>query len=217
MESGNLLVGMVCLAVALVLGYTAGRWTAPEDAAVEAASARQGDASEHGQTRLDREQLEQHVAFLEGELALQRLRKQTLEYELYGEPIPWPEDVLPEYEPGWFRENFRKAVEQCAPDVEIVGFDCSEPPCLVHLRGGQEGWRDRLINECPGWVDHYGSAVSSASGTVDCGGGVEERYQIVGPHREQPWGDGPDAKENQGKRWDQRIEQARFDWECAGE
>jgi len=202
---------MVCLAVVLVLGYTAGRWTAPEDTAVETAS-----AGEHGQARTDREQLEQHVAFLEEELALQRLRKQTLEYELYGEPIPWPEDVPPEYEPGRFRENFRQAVEQCAPDVEIVGFDCSEPPCLVHLRGGQEGWRDRLIDECPGWADHYGSAVFSASGSVECSGGIEERYQIVGPQREQPWGDGPDAAENQDRRRDQRVEQARFDWECAG-
>ncbi len=232
MESGNLIFGMVGLVVALVLGYLAGRWTAPEDAAVEAAiagdateaaeagsaaaSARRGDMGERGQTRMDRQQLEQHIAHLEGELALQRLRKQILEHELYGEPIPWPDDVPPEHEPGWFRENFRQAVEQCAPDVEIVGFDCSEPPCLVHLRGGEDGWWNRLINECPGWVDHYGSTVSAASGSVDCSGGAEERYQIVGPHSEKPWGDGRDAEENQGKRWDQRVERARFDWECAG-
>lgn len=234
MESGNLLFGMACLLVAVVLGFLVGRWTAPEDAgpSADGAASLDGDGPTgqgtrstattarrgggRGQPQLTPEELEQHVAFLEGELALQRLRKQTLEVELYGEPILWPEQVPEEHRPEWFRDNFLQAVEECAPDVEVVGFDCSEPPCLVHLRGGGDGWWDRLINGCPGWVDHYGNTVSSASGSVDCGGGVEERYQIVGPQREQPWSDGPDAVENQRKRWDQRVEQATFDWECAG-
>jgi hypothetical protein len=215
MEPGNLMIGMVSLLVAVVLGYLIGSWTAPDDTSVDA-TGRRGTPPERERSRMDRAQLEEHVAFLEGELALQRLRKQTLEDELYGEPIQWPEDVPRQYDPGRFRDNVRQAVEDCAPDVEVVGFDCSEPPCLVHLRGGGDGWGDRLINGCPAWVDPYGSGASTASGTVDCGGGTEERYQIVGPHREQPWGDGPDAGENQRKRWEQRVEQARFDWECAG-
>ncbi len=234
MESGNLLFGMVCLLVAVVSGFMVGRWTAPDvDETVEegaadldgggstgrgmTSSARPGaDGDRSEPSRLTRGELQQHVAFLEGELSLQQLRKQTLEYELYGEPIPWPEQVPEDFQPEAFQANVRGAVEECAPDVEVVGFDCSEPPCLVHLRGGDEGWWNRLINECPGWVDRYGSTVSSSSGSLDCPGGTTERYRIVGPYREQPWSEGPDAEANQGKRFGQRVEQAKFEWECTG-
>jgi len=209
------MVGMASLVVAVVLGYLIGTWTAPDDAPVEPADAGEQTASPRrgdpiGSSGMDRAQLEAHLAFLEGEVAMQRLRAQTLEHELFGEPVPWPDEVPREHEPSEFRANVRQAVEECAPDVEIVGFDCGEPPCLVHLRGGDEGWWDRLINRCPRWVDPYGDAVSRASGTADCGGGSEERYEIVGPTLEQP-----DAGQDGARRWEQRVERARFEWECA--
>jgi len=221
MDSRMLWIGMVSLALVLVLGYMLGHWTAPDrpdDSPEESAAGDKRSVRRPAGGTLDpgTSQQEQRVAQLEGELALQKLRKETLEYELYGEPIPWPEETPEKYEPKWFEDNLRRAVEECAPDVEIVGIECSEPPCLVLLREGERGWRDRLINECPGWVDHYGSSVSSSMGSLECAGGGEERYNIIGPSTVGWLDQDPETKQNRKKRWTQRVEEARFNWECAG-
>jgi len=220
MDSRMLLFGIVSLAVVLTLGYVLGRWTAPdrgdgERSAGEEAADRARPASGAAAVATGGEDLAQEIARLEGDLALQKLRKETLEHELYGEPLAWPEEIPERYEPDWFQENFRQAVAACAPDVEIVGFDCSEPPCLVQLRGGDDGWWDRLINECPGWADLYGTRVGSASGSIECAGGGEERYRILGPGVAGWLDDDPEAKENRRKRWAQRTEEIRYHWVCA--
>lgn len=155
-------------------------------------------------------ELELKVRLLE-----EMLQAQVVEYE--GSAIPWPDDLPEDFEPDGFRRNLRLAVEECAPDVELVGFDCSEPPCLAQLRASDSDWWDRLVNRCPHFTDHYGNAVASASGRAVCADGSTESMQLLGwswsaVEETHPLDD--EARINFGKRFQARIEENQRAWPC---
>lgn len=163
------------------------------------------------------------IAELEAESRLLHALLENQETETNGTPIPWTNDLTRDYLPAAFERNLREAVATCAPDVEIVGFECSEPPCLAMLRpsgpayGDEPTWYDRLVNNCPAWVDHYTSSVSGANGSVECPGGTEEPYHLLGwsytladPDRVFT----REEQENRGKRFQARLREIKDDWPC---
>lgn len=149
---------------------------------------------------------------------LQRMLE-DLEIEHRGTPIPWSDDLPEPLRPEAFERNVREALEDCAPDMELVGFECSEPPCFALLRPPERSdWWNDLVNECPAWRDNYTSSVSSASGQASCPDGSTERYQVLGwsSHLIEPEeGLPPEIGDNRLKRWRFRVEQIRSDWPCA--
>jgi len=158
-------------------------------------------------------ELELQVRLLE-----EMVEQQNLEYE--GRPMAWPEGLPEALQPAGFERQVREAVESCAPDLEILDFDCREPPCFAQLRTHGGDWWNRLVNECPAWTDHYGNAVASASFDVTCDDGSKERGQMLGwswhvvedthPLDEK-------AKENYGKRFDVRVRESIEAWPCQAE
>jgi len=155
-------------------------------------------------------ELELQVRLLE-----EMLEAQQIEYE--GVPVPWPDDLPEALKPDAFRSNLERAVAECAPDVELLGFDCSEPPCLAQLRTPASGWWDRLVNDCPHFTDVYTSAVTTATSEVTCPDGGKERMRLLGwswhvVQDTHPLDD--EAKANHGKRFSARIRENTQAWPC---
>ncbi len=168
--------------------------------------------------RPDDRALEQRAADLQQEIdGLERLA-QAYEEELYGTPIPWPDGVEATVSADGFRAQVQAAVDDCGGGVELVGFDCSEPPCFALLRPGGEGWREALIEQCPAWHETYGTTTSGAGFTVECEDGSEETVEMVGIPASQVLGD--DAGVEPGgltKRLKARTTEQQLRWRCRGE
>ena len=98
------------------------------------------------------EALRRHVAALELERDLQEGALKAME----GEPQPWPEDGVAEAfaEPG-FTSRLEELVSG-NPDLELLGVDCEEFPCMAVLRdhSSEEGWMRGLHQDVSGqWPD----------------------------------------------------------------
>lgn len=127
---------------------------------------------------------------------------------------PYMPEVL---RPGGFEEQVKRAVDECQPDMELVGFDCGEPPCLAIFRdrGGGEG---ALTSEdCPAWREPYGDWKTSSSDVVDCPDGVSERVLLLGSARTHDWVDEPDGagRGNGMMRLKSRSRAVMEEWVCA--
>jgi hypothetical protein len=162
--------------------------------------------------------LEDRAADLQREIdGLEQLAR-AYEEELYGAPCPWPDDLPAAVTPDGFRAQVRAAVDACGGEVDLVGFDCSEPPCLALLRPQEATWRDTLIHDCPQWHETYGKTTSGASFTVECEDGSEERVEMVGVPASDVLGD--DAVGEPGnlmKRLKARASDQELRWSCDGE
>lgn len=140
--------------------------------------------------------------------------------EFFGEPIPWPAGMEAVWTPEGFEPQAVEAVEACAPDLEVVGFACEEPPCFMKLRttDAEENWWGRLINDCPQWTDVYGNSVSSAKDNVTCDDGTEEMMQVVGWSYAKLQEFAPDLeREHTSKRFQARLKEIKANWRCQGE
>ncbi len=162
--------------------------------------------------------LEERAADLQSEIdSLERLAR-AYEEELYGTPIPWPDEVPEPLSPDGFPAQVRTAVEACGGGVDLVAFDCSEPPCFALLRPRDEGWREALIHDCPQWHEIYGKTTSGASFAVECADGSEERVEMVGiPLKEVLGTDAQVEPGNSMKRLRARLTEQELRWSCAGE
>jgi hypothetical protein len=218
MGTSNIQFGIVLLAIILGVGFAVGRLAAPEP---EAAEDRVGDAGKEGASTGEPAAaasfLQQRVAGLEDELARQQQHKAALAHELFGAPIPWPENIPGHYRTSVFEENVRSALEACPADVGIAGFECDEPPCLAMFRGGEEGWWEGLVQSCPGWIDVYGNTANITGGMVDCPGSRIERYTILGPIAPELRGRGLESKKRWERRWKHRTQEIKAAWDCSAE
>ena len=216
MGSSNVLNGMIILCIVLVAGFFIGRLAAPERDTEEGPIAGTGkDDIPIGETEASASFMQQRVTSLEDQLARHQQHTNALAHDLYGDPLPWPEDLAVEYQSTVFENNVRSALEACATDVEIAAFECDEPPCLAVFRGGEEDWWEKLVRSCPRWVDVYGDTVRITDGMVDCPGGKTERYTILAPIAPQVTGDGPEAEESWELRWEHRTGEIKAAWDCS--
>lgn len=165
---------------------------------------------------------ERRVRELEEENARLRGQIADMEAEWRGTPLPWPEGLPEPLTPSGFERTVRRAVAECAPELEIVRFECSEPPCLTVLRvdDAPPNWWNELVNQCPTWVDAYTSGVASGSGSAVCEDGREEHYQLLGWSLSLADGQDPvprEVTENRSKRFMTRVKAVEESWRCRGE
>jgi hypothetical protein len=203
---------------ALVLGFSVGRWTKPTEppfAQLEPRATGPAKSTEGGSRRAPEDW--HRVRELERELSLERMRSANLAIVAYGQTPTWPEEVPPGHGPDSFPAFVRQAVAECGVDVDIAGFDCDEPPCVVIVRGGSRSWYSDLTN-CDVWADMYGTKGASMSGaSAKCDDGTEETFTLVGP----PNGDYfKEESETDplifAKRMKYREEQLKYDYFCQG-
>ncbi len=151
---------------------------------------------------------EEGLTRCEREVALRDRVIESLERDLYGEPIDWPEEVPERFDPAFFEREVPRILEDCGASESLVEIDCEEPPCIVMLRPGEEM---SLLSQCAAWNDTYGSTISMATGKVDCPSGTEERYVSMSPYWE---GLGEQEQENYATRMGARWKQIEIDWPC---
>jgi len=128
----------------------------------------------------DDEQLHTRIGQLNEEIAQVEALNRTYETELNGSPHPWPDDLPEKLTPAGFEAQVTAAIEECGVEVDLVGFDCEEFPCLLALRDGEENWWSKLTTSCQAWVDSYGVGASGSMGVwVDCGDGRREEFGVI--------------------------------------
>ncbi len=155
-------------------------------------------------------ELEAEVRRLEDRLAAQA-------DEAASDVLAWPEGRPPEFTPDGFPDRFEGVLAACRPAVELVGIDCTEPPCIAKLRVAN-GWHDQLIGRCAPWQDTYGATASLATFGVDCEAREPERIALLSPI-DRTWVDAFDeaAAQTYDLRLDKRWEAIRAGWICRGE
>lgn len=182
------------------------RWRSPQPPTLEAPRSPQPSSPE--------EELER----LRAKVALQEYLLEGFEGEVYGELVAWPAatDENESFMPDSFQRNVNAAIEACSPPAELVGVDCSEPPCMALLRTAGDRWYEALVNSCAAWSDRYGSAVTLATVEVTCGDGRTESVAMLSPYWEAIVSPSdPTARENMRKRLRVRRAQVRAEWVCA--
>jgi hypothetical protein len=168
------------------------------------------------------------VAHDRDQLAGARNRIAALEHELYGEPMAWPDDTPYLADPKNYAREFARALDACQVPVDVVGYDCTEPPCYAVLRRDELAFSssDELwstISDCEYWQDRYYPGVGMATDSVDCGDGREEGILLlsVQPREDPNWLTDPDADRavlaNSAKRFDLRKKAAEEAWRCEDE
>ncbi len=162
--------------------------------------------------------LQSEIDILKAEKAVLEKLLADMQVEFKGTPISWTDDIPELLRPEAFKANVEEAIDDCEPDVELVGFDCTEPPCFAILRPDSADWWDGLVNSCPAWTDNYTSSVASASFNAVCADGSEERVQMLGwsSHLLPDEGTAED-KENRNKRFSARIDETKLGWTCRSE
>ncbi len=215
----------VLMGAAFIGSFFFGRSAEPVSREPAAAQGSQKAAPGAGQGRsaaaageLGDVELEERAADLQREIdGLERLA-QAYEDELYGTAIPWPEDVAEPMSPEGYRAGVVDAIESCGAPVDLVSFDCSEPPCFALLRSRGVDWRQALINNCPAWNETYGTTTSGASFRVECDDGSTEEVEMLGVPLKQVLGaDAEIEAGNPMKRLQARMTEQQLRWTCAGE
>jgi hypothetical protein len=163
---------------------------------------------------------------VEGELSAARDRIAELELELYGTPTVWPDDTPYLADPDNYAREFARAVDECDVPVDVVGYDCSEPPCYAILRrdesdfSGSAAWWNTM-NECPYWQQRYARGVGMSTDSIDCEDGHLEEFTMlaVAPVDDPDWlisaASDRSELENFSKRIEVRRRSARDAWHCS--
>ena len=215
--------------VSVVIGFVAARMTggSPDTTTTEATPSDTVDKATDGTSTTTPHSkdsnptgapdLQARIADLKAELEMQKKDIRWLEREMYGTPIPWPDDVDEKYRPEVFKRDFAQIAEECGLPQDLVGFDCDEPMCHAIMKrpaGPHETGDTPWYFSCAAWTDLYGAGVTSASGTVECADGSSEGYLLLGPI----WEDlAEDDKANYTKRRWTRWHEVKNEWVCEGE
>lgn len=107
-----------------------------------------------------------------------------------GWTVPWPEGFPEALRYPAFSETTRRAIAACQPEgIELVGVDCSGPPCYAVLRARREegGPSDndllRALVACPAWTEAFGGGydrLTRHSAGFHCGDGRSEFAVLLG-------------------------------------
>jgi hypothetical protein len=98
-----------------------------------------------------------------------------------GQPIPWSDDIPAQYRPEAFEKLTREAIAQLGLKVDVLGFECSEMPCIVMLRPHPDN-QDHLTSS-KAWQESFGGpSASNFEGPVGVGACPAERAQLVSAH-----------------------------------
>jgi hypothetical protein len=220
MESSRLFLGLLAvdLLLGFVMGWSTARTPAPaEDAAVPSLVDLAGGLDTSlldERAELDVDQLRERVAELERDVALYTRLERTYEVELHGEPPAWPEELEEKYSAAGFQAIVEQAARDCDLGMDLVGFDCGEPPCYAHFVGARQ---EADLGTCPAWVDAFGGSTSSASNKIDCDDGTSVRTHLVAPDMDFLWDPGDEERgfdANSWKRFSTRTRDAQLALAC---
>jgi hypothetical protein len=145
------------------------------------------------------------------ELRLCEKLAHDLDVEVHGVPLQWDDEVPAELAPDQMKAQVERAIDECKVPLELIDWDCTEPPCFARARTSGEGgdWSAKLI-ACMAWAEAYDEGMSMSSGSVDCPNG-EEGMVFFTPYID--WLD-DEEKENWGKRFHARADRANETWPC---
>lgn len=135
------------------------------------------------------EELSAYIDDLEAEVAALRLERDMQQGALRameGEQQPWPPDIAPQYEPEAFSASM-SAFAEAHPDLDLLGVDCDEYPCLAMFESHSESedWGREIGEQLEGeWgteaeganVSMWASINESESGRVQLLG-----VSVLGP------------------------------------
>ncbi len=173
-----------------------------------------GNPNSNTETSPQEAVLRGELASLESQLSMLQQAREAYETDLWGVPVPWPDDLPEKFQPEGFKKNVEAAIANCNVDAEVE-FNCAEPPCFMMVRTQQDDWWSTFINNCPDWADNYGTAVSTSTKTLPCEDGSKERFRIVSPSvRTMLEFETDEDYKNWKRRWEFRKAEAELDWVC---
>ncbi len=181
MRSTSIGIG-AALVVGLIMGGVIGRFTAPSPSATPSPRRPLSPSMASNPTQASapsRPLATGDCADIEAELVEERAYRESLEFELYGTPIPWPDDTPHQDTEEGFSEIIEAVVEDCEPGWLVHGYDCTEPPCMAVIFP-EEG-TNLSVGKCPAWVEPFGNAASNASMSIKCADGEEKRLLLLSP------------------------------------
>ena len=159
------------------------------------------------------------------ELATAHARIAQLEQELYGKPAAWPENTPDLADPENYARELERVLQECNVQVDVQGYDCTEPPCYAILRRTEPAFSDSddwwsTLKDCDDWNATYSRSVGLTTDVVHCPDGSQEGFTMltVSPRDEPNWlmGKEPDRSviENADKRRRARKKAAMESWRC---
>ena len=209
---------LAAFALGLLVGLAIARSTAPateeSDAPHEIDRTNEPDGSKR---RAAREQ--------DPELATARARIAQLEQELHGKPMAWPENTPDLADPENYARELERVLQECNVQVDVRGYDCTEPPCYAILRRNELGFSESddwwsTLKGCDDWNATYAPGVGITAASIDCPDGSQEGFAMltVQPRNDPSWlmGAEPDRSmtENAEKRRRARKQAAMESWRC---
>lgn len=157
----------------------------------------------------DLESTKKRVEKLDQELSKQNIQLNQLAIKTYGQIVPWSENTPQKHRPEEFQNIVSRTIDECELPLELIGFDCHEPPCLAVMRILSPELN--ILNTCPVWNNTYGDKINQRHATMDCGDGRTERAAIV----RSIWTDAAAADPfNNAKRIEQRQKAIISGWQC---
>jgi hypothetical protein len=199
---GRIPAAIAIFAAGVGVGATIGR----EDAHVTPAAVSTPVRRTTNSVATDR--CERDLADARAELGRRDKLAEDRETAANGVPLEWDDAVPAELQPKVVKEHIERAIKECNVPVDLIDWDCSEPPCLARMRSHGD-WYSKLVG-CPAWAELYDNWTTMANDTIPCHDGAEE-MGMISPYIE--WLD-DDQKENWNKRFQFRIQRAKDTWPC---
>ncbi len=159
-------MGVVAAVFALVVGYLLGQATASLPPPVVAPARADRMTAEAAEVR-------------SADLAFRDAQIGGLTVRLGGGLAPWKGVLAAHERPSRFYEDLVAARTACPLRANVVGVECSEPPCIALLRQ-VEGDVAAAIADCPSWAAVLPSPRVESS-KIACPSGREEVVLFVSP------------------------------------
>ena len=221
--TGFVVVVVVGFGIAFYFGYSTTQVAhEPRGSSDEVATADPSDQEEPAASERTKDELDAVLLTradeLEGEIDTIEELARTYEEQLFGPALAWPKQVPHALSSSGFRDQVEIALGECDPDVDLIGIDCSEPPCLALLRIRSEDWRAQLVTQCARWSEPFGTQTSGISFAVTCADGSGEQAEMIGAPLQKVLGENADEQaEAMSRRLQARKLEPQLRWVCAGE
>lgn len=196
-ESRGVALGVVASVFMLVVGYLLGQATAALPPLPRARDGEERLTASEAQTR-------------SGEFAFRDAQIAGLTVRLGGGLVPWDGVMARHERPSQFYTDLRAARIACGLPVNVVGVECSEPPCIGLLRQ-VKGDAAAALAACASWTEVLPSPRIDVA-KVACPSGREEVVVLVSPTAGERT---PEAALVQDARLTARREALRAGWRCA--
>jgi hypothetical protein len=190
----------------LAAAFAIGRATAPVPVAKPMAPIAPRDAA----ARLPDGSSDDSLQDCKRRLAFAQRVLEANEQPPYEGPVPFPDDLGPEFRPEGFDNAVNKVLQSC-PDLELhlSHADCSEYPCMAFFTQPEGSWNQAVdeLRACDAWQSTFGRTGGTANGSFMTDHGVVEYGMLAGnPYDEN---DPPARDNNAWTRFMDRVDQGK--------